>query len=94
MNHINNTFGAGLYDVKFFSYRSATVQDRFLALPREIVADLERALADAAGVRMDNHSCYSFFQDEYRCPVGRRQVYVLFTDATAVFGWSLKEERW
>lgn len=93
-NNIYNPFGASIHNVRVYHYRSATVSERFLSVPRDIVESLEYALAGAVGVKPDNHTCYTFEQDEYRAPEGRGKVCVSFSDSTASFGWAIKQGRW
>ncbi len=75
-------------EVKCYPYRTATVRDRFLSLPRKLVRALEEELARKAGVRPDNHVVYEFIHEN------RDTVYVLFTDHKAHFGKTLYEGRW
>ena len=94
MPEIYNSFGASLFDIQCWPYRTATVTERFLAVPRDTMDNLERQLAEAVGRMPDNHTCYAFNQDDYRVPKAEGKVYVLFTDSTAVFGWGIEEKGW
>ncbi len=74
-------------DVTFFGYRTATVGERFMTVPRKTVDLLEEQLAKAAGVRPDNHTVYRLIQ-------GDNTTCIWFHDHLAVFGRTVNEERW
>lgn len=75
--------------VAHYPYRTALAADIFLRLPRALTEALEAQLAKTAEVRVDNHTTYSITDD-----IGGSTVYVTFTDFTAMFGHSVREERW
>lgn len=75
--------------VKQFPYRTARIDNSFLSVPRNLVSDLEHAIAEAAGVNVDNHTVYEIVQDDEKPP-----VYIRFSDFTATFAHTVREERW
>lgn len=75
--------------VKQYPYRTAIVSEIFLRVPRNTVDGLERQLAEVAGERPDNHTAYGVVQGE-----NQPAVYIAFTDFTAAFGHSIREEEW
>ena len=75
-------------EVKCYPYRTASVRERFMSLPRLLVHELEEQLAQKAGVRPDNHTVYEFIDES------RETIYVLFSDFKASFGKTLYEHRW
>jgi hypothetical protein len=76
-------------EVKQYPYRTAMVSDRFLRLDRnsDDARDFEEKLAAAANVRPDNHTVYTITQEG-------KIVYVMCSDFTIIFGWTLVERRW
>ena len=81
---------AGNITVKQYSYRTAMVGDDYLNLPRELMNDLEEALAKKAGTRPDNHTVYEVTYDGH---FGKKITYIWFHDQMVVFGSRLIEGR-
>jgi hypothetical protein len=69
--------------VELYPYRRATVGERFLELPRELAADLEKALAEKVGHVPDNHTVYALTQTGLCDP---HTTYLWFTDSVVMFG--------
>ena len=66
--------------IKHYPYRTARVSGVTMVLPRWMLHSLERELARQAGVMPDNHTVYTFTDEN------RRTVAVFFTDGKAIFG--------
>lgn len=73
--------------VKQYPYRTARVFERFFEIPRDQVRQLEEQLADAAGVRMDNHTVYEITSEDGNV------MYIWFHDLSAYFGSKLIKDR-
>ena len=73
--------------VEQFSYRTATVGEHFLQLPRELLNGLEEALAKKAGKSVDNHTVYSLKWKGLH----EETTYIKFTDGVAIFGRSIEK---
>lgn len=71
--------------VKQFRYRSATVRDRIISIPRDQFRETEELLAKAASAQIDNHTVY-----EITSPDGNA-IYVLCSDHRVHFGFILEE---
>jgi hypothetical protein len=74
--------------VRQYLYRTATVRDRIMSIPRNQLKHLEEELAKASEARVDNHTVYEL--RSYNGDV----IYVMFTDDKAHFGFKVEERRW
>ena len=70
-------------EVQVYPYRTASVGDCFLQLPRELMRDFERSLALTAGVSPDNHTVYNVSFDRGD---EKQATYIKFTDGWVIFG--------
>lgn len=87
----------GFRSVVCHPYRSARVTKPFLKLPREHLGDLERKLADDAGVRMDNHTCYTVdlgFTHSFMHIGSPQVIHIMFSDSAAIFGYDIEVKGW
>ncbi len=79
-------------EVEGFTYRTATVGQRFLQLPRDMMQGFEEKLAELAGWHLrDNHTAFRL-TDKYGHD--KQTVYVSFSDQTVAFGLAIRQERW
>lgn len=69
--------------VKQYPYRTASIRDVFLTLPREDLKGLEEQLADVAGTHTDNHTVYEIAQNG-------STTYLKFTDFSVYFGHAVE----
>lgn len=74
--------------VKQYPYRSATVSERLFKLPRNTVRDLERELAELAGVSMNNHTAYEISRGD------EPPLYIMFSDDNVSFGTKIEKRSW
>lgn len=74
--------------VEHFPYRTASIRDRFLSIPRSQTAELEERLAEAAGVGRDNHTAYGITTD------AGTKMYIMFSDFDTAFGHSIEVRNW
>jgi hypothetical protein len=74
--------------VKCYPYRTATVGDPYLEVPRQTTYALEDYLALKAGVTANNHTVYEIVHET------RPPVYVWFSNGWTRFGASVTNEPW
>lgn len=73
--------------VQFYPYRTARVTNITATYEGPCVRETEAQLAEAAGVRPDNHTVYGLTVDG-------QQYYIFFTDGKAYGGPTVIEGRW
>ena len=74
--------------VKAYRYRKAIVGNVLFRAPRQDFENLEKALAAASGVNIDNHTAYAVTTEK------GDSLYISFSDSTASFGMSIEEKDW
>lgn len=72
-------------EIKQYPYRTALPRGTILEFPRELCRDLEKALAEKAGVRPDNHVVYKVTQ------YGKAPVYVWCSDFVVAIATDVEE---
>jgi hypothetical protein len=85
-----------MFAVKCFSYRKSRPEKAFVRVPRGLFAELEKSLAESAGVEKDNHTGYLV---TFPTPIRVDQNYVMelffwFSDYTAVISTDYVLENW
>jgi len=74
--------------VEHFPYRTASIRDRFLSIPRSQTTELEGRLAEAVGVTPNNHTVFGITTD------AGTKVYIMFSDFDTAFGHSVEVRNW
>lgn len=82
-----------MMEVEGFTYRTATVVQRFLELPRDMMCEFGDKLAEMAGWNNgnDNHTAFRLTE---KYTQEKKTIYVSFSDNVVAFGLSIEKRCW